>query len=152
MSKTDETNSRLDRLEHKVDRLEHKVDRIQDDMADYKQELERFATKEELRQELERFRADVEERFATKEDLERFADRNEREHRHLYALLRQEMWHQRRELSSEMASHFGAMEERMTHLFDVVVEAINSKLSLSEAEKIFVKRSELPPGLVPQPG
>jgi hypothetical protein len=141
MSKTDETNNRLDRLEHKVDRLDHRVDRIQGD-------LERFATKEELKQELERFATKEE----LKQELERFADMNEREHRHLYALLRQEMWHQRRELSSEMASHFGAMEERMTHLFDVVVEAINSKLSLSEAEKIFVKRSELPPGLVPQPG
>lgn len=112
-------------------RLEKKVDRIQDDLERFatKDDLERFVTKDDFKRELER--------LATKDDLTE-----------LYAIMRRDNWNLRRELFSELASHFGAMEERMTHLFEVVMEAINSKLSLSEAEKIFVKRAELPSGLL----
>jgi len=58
------------------------------------------------------------------------------------------MQRQRRELFAEMASHFGAMEERMAHLFAVVMEGIKSRLTLAEAQALFVRRDELPPGLL----
>lgn len=142
-----ENDDRLVRLEKKVDRIQEDLERFatKDDLERFatKEDLERFVTKDEFKREIERlvtkdeFKLEL-ERLATKEDLTE-----------LYSIMRRDDWNLRQELFSELASHFGAMEERMTHLFEVVMEAIHSKLSLSEAEKIFVKRAELPSGLLP---
>jgi hypothetical protein len=95
--------------------------------------LKRFATKDDLK------------RFATKDDLKRFATKDDlKEQREE---IRQEMRELRKDLLGEIASHMGAFQEWMKAQLEVMVEAINSRLTFEEAERIFVKRSEVP-GLV----
>jgi hypothetical protein len=103
---------RLGCLENKVDRLDHKVDRLENRVTCIQEDLERFATKEDLSRELGQLRGDMKQ--------------------------------QRRDLSTELSSHIGALHEWMATQFEILMEAMDSRLTVEQAEETFVKRSDCP--------
>lgn len=68
------------------------------------------------------------ERFPTREDMRKGLER----------------FPTREEMRAELSGHIGALHEWLATQFEMVMEAMSSKLTIEQAEETFIKRSECP--------